>query len=153
MRNLLNPWNWAASLFVHHIKVLHTCGIYPPNPQNTWLAASSNNAYGKVEDRLELPIVEGVHWGAHYPFSPVTDEALLIMWHLGQLPSTPLVHWQPLAEMTVPVIGKSDHQSQYWVAINHTIVLKCHSDPLCLAPLSTTIAGAIQKPPYSWMTL
>jgi hypothetical protein len=49
----VNRGFWAAFLSIHHCPFLHTCGIYPRDPQNTSLATTWYNELGQEEDEIE----------------------------------------------------------------------------------------------------
>ena len=83
----MNPGIGAAFLYVHHCPFLDTCGIYPDDPQNTWLATTSADELGQKEDKIVLSFVE-VHWGVHVHFSLVPEGALILMCRLGQVQHT-----------------------------------------------------------------
>ena len=66
--DFVNPGIWAAFLCVHHWLLLHTCGIYPHDLQNTWLATTSNDKLGQEEDKIALPFSGGGALGSAFSF-------------------------------------------------------------------------------------
>jgi len=144
-RDFANPVIWAAFLCIHHCPFLHTCGIHPQDPQNTWLATTSNDKLGQDEDEIAQPVVEGVHWGGDFHFC-VREGVSLLMRHLHQVWDTAQVHWQALAEMSLSAIGISENQPKYWVAIYRDVVEKRRYNPPCHSSLTKTMLAAIYEP-------
>jgi len=75
---------------IHHCPFLHTCGIYPHDPQNTWLATTSNDELDQEEEKIAPPFVEGVHGKVHFHFTG-WEGASLLMSRLRQVWDTPQV--------------------------------------------------------------
>jgi len=94
LRDCTNLGIWAAFLSVHYCLFLHTCGIYPHNPQNTRLATTSNDVLGQEEGKTAPHFVEEeVHCRDHLHISLVLNGAPLLIGRLRQVQDTPHVCW------------------------------------------------------------
>jgi len=71
----LNPGIWSGFLCVHQYPFLHTYGLYPDDPQNTWLATTSNDKCWQEEVNIVPLIVEEVHQGECFYVSLVPEGA------------------------------------------------------------------------------
>jgi len=145
-RDCVNPGIWAAFLCVHHCPFLHTCGIYPHDPQNTSFATASIDELGQEEGKMAPPLAKAVHWGMQCHFC-LRERASLLMCHLCQVRDTLQVCWQALAEMSLSVIRKWENPPKCRVAIDHTIVQKCPCNPPCVPTQMMNISlAAIDEP-------
>ena len=142
----MNPAIWAAFLCVHHCPFRHTCGIYPDDLQNTWLATTSNDEQGQEGNKIAPPVTEKVHWGVNVHFCYVREGAPRMIPRQGQYQDTPLVYCQPWEEISLSVIGKWKNQPKHRVAIHRTIVQKRRWDPWCLPTVTRNMLATIYEP-------
>jgi hypothetical protein len=82
------PQIYAAFLRVHHCPYLHTCGIYSHDPQNTWLATTSNDERSQEMNKIALPSVD-VYGGVYFPFCLDVEGVTVLICHPGQVQDTP----------------------------------------------------------------
>jgi hypothetical protein len=137
---------WAAFLCAHRCPFLHTCRIYPNDPQKTWWTTTSNDELGQEGDKIAHPCEEVVHESRHFYIILVRAGVPHLMLHLCQVHDTPQVHWPALAEMCLSAIGKLENPPKYRMAFQSTIVLRRHSNPWCLSIPMKNIPAAINVP-------
>ena len=109
----MNPGIRAAFLCDHHCPLLHTCGIYPQHPQNTWLATTSNDKLGQREDKIAPPFVEEVHWGVPFHFCLAPKGAPLLIGRPGQVRATRQFGGQAFDDMSLSAIGNPENAPRY----------------------------------------
>jgi len=140
-----NPGIWAAFLYVHHCLFQHTCGIYPPDLLNTWLANSSNKKLGQKEDKIVLHFVEEVYYRVQNHVFHDAEWTPLFIYCLHQAVDTWLVGWQVWAEMFLLAIAKLENPPNHWLAIHHTVDPRCCCDPLYIKNLKKDILAAMDQ--------
>jgi len=143
----MNPGIWTAFLWVHHCPFLHTCGVYPHDPQNNWFATTSNDKLGQVENQMALPVVEKVHRGVHFHCCSVPEGVPLLICSPGLVQDTPQARWQALAKMSHSESGKPEIPPKYRVAIRLTTVQKRRCNTWCLATLMRNMLATVYEPP------
>jgi len=142
----VNPGLWAAFQCIHYYRFLQTCGIYPHELHNPCLATTPNNKPGQEEDIRRHPFVKEVHGEVHLDFSPVHTEAPPLLYPLGWVRDTLLLHKQALAQLTVSANGNYDNAPKSQVAIHYTIALQCHMYPRCLPKLTQHMLATACEP-------